>query len=71
MTTPNGACYDPETIGILKSALDAAWVSLLPSQQAQTTKSALAGRILQAAADGERDPLRLRARALIGAVEHT
>lgn len=69
MTVPNGASYDPETLEILKSALDEAWSSLSPTQQAETTKSTLASRILKAAAKGERDPIRLRAHALIGAVE--
>ena len=56
--------YDPETITILKAALDDAWAAMSASQQAQTTRSALAVRILSLAARGERDPVCLRAHAL-------
>jgi hypothetical protein len=56
--------YDPETIQLLTAALDDAWHSLLPGQQAKTDKSALAERLLIAAAGGERDPIRLREYAL-------
>ena len=66
---PRYGAYDPETIQILKSVLDTTWASLLPDEQDKTTKSALAGRLLKAAANGERDPVRLRARAVIGVVE--
>jgi hypothetical protein len=66
---PQYSAYDPETIQILKSVLDTTWASLLPDEQDKTTKSALASRLLKAAANGERDPVRLRSRALIGVVE--
>jgi hypothetical protein len=56
--------YDPETITILRAALDDAWASMSASQQALTTRSALAVRLLSLAARGERDPVRLRAHAL-------
>jgi hypothetical protein len=59
-----GTVFDPETIDLMTSALDAAWASLLPEQQARTSRSLLAERILRATARGERDPARLRARAL-------
>lgn len=55
--------FDPETITLLRAALDHAWLSLSPEQQARTTKSYLAQRILKLAAEGERDPARLRAYA--------
>jgi hypothetical protein len=60
-----GAFYDPETVNVLKTALDDAWNSLVPAQQAQIAKSDMARRILKAASQGERDPVRLRATALI------
>jgi hypothetical protein len=60
--------FDPETIQTLKTALDEAWASLVPAQQAMTPRSLLAERILKVAAGGERDPIRLRASALIGLV---
>lgn len=58
-----GASFDPDTIGLLRRTLDQCWLELPPSQRAHTSKTLLAQRIL-AAADGERDPLRLRSAAL-------
>ena len=60
--------FDPETIAILKGVLDDAW-SLLPPGQTNLTRSLIAERILKAARDGERDPVRLRARAIADSVE--
>ena len=68
MTTTN-ACYDPETIQVMKAVLEESWASLQPDQQRNFVKSDLAQRILAAAAHGERDPLRLREQALATAVE--
>jgi hypothetical protein len=65
ITTREGAFYDPETVSVLTTVLDDAWQSLLPAQRARMTKANLATRILKAAANGERDPARLRALALI------
>jgi hypothetical protein len=64
-----GAVFDPETIELLRASLDDAWAKLTPRQQAVTSKSALAARILEAAAEGERDPamLQLRASLAVGA----
>lgn len=59
--------FDPETLALLRTTLDRAWASLPASQQAVTSRSILAERILRAAAQGERDPDRLRA----GAVRET
>ena len=55
--------FDPDTIALLRITLDRAWASLPESQQAATSRSMLAERILKAAAQGERDPDRLRAQA--------
>jgi hypothetical protein len=55
--------FDPETIAMLKGALDEAW-SCLPAGQTAVTQSLLAERILKAARDGERDPDRLRTHAI-------
>jgi hypothetical protein len=55
--------FDPETISILRGVLDDAW-SRLPPDQTNVTRSLLAERILKAARDGERDPVRLRAYAI-------
>jgi hypothetical protein len=67
--TDGGGFYDPDSVAILTAALDDAWNSLLPAQQAHTTKADLAWRMLKIAATGERDPVRLRAAALIAPVE--
>jgi hypothetical protein len=57
--------FDPETVALLRTILDHAWASLSPNQQARTSRSVMAERILQAAAKGERDPDRLRVCALM------
>jgi hypothetical protein len=57
--------FDRETVALLRTTLDRAWASLPPGQQARTSRSVLAERILKAAAKGKRDPDRLRARALM------
>ena len=60
----DGAAFDPETIALLLAVLDEAWDSLNAQEQAQSSKSLLAERILHLAATGERDPVRLRVAAL-------
>jgi hypothetical protein len=57
--------FDSETIAILKQTLDEAWGRLRPEQQATMLKTTLAERILKSAAQGERDPERLRDAALM------
>jgi hypothetical protein len=59
------SCYDPETIKLLHDALDAAWDLLPEPRRAATTKGAMAARLLNAAARGERDFIRLRAAAVL------
>ncbi len=65
MSLSEGIHYEPETIALLRAVLDEVWDSLSAKTQASTSKTALAQRILREAAEGERDPLRLRAVALI------
>jgi hypothetical protein len=60
--------YDPETITMLRETLDAAWGALSPEQRARSTKSRMALCLLGLAAAGERDPLRLRSRAVMDIV---
>ncbi len=57
------AFFDPETVAMLRGVLNEAW-SRLPAGQTNVTRSLLAERILKAAKDGERDPVRLRAQAI-------
>ncbi|MGY2907007.1 hypothetical protein ACVWVY_006028 [Bradyrhizobium sp. URHC0002] len=62
------AHYDPETLVILRKVLDAAWADLPDGSESETLKSEMAHHILKLAADGERDPVRLRASAIVSAV---
>jgi hypothetical protein len=62
------AYYDPETLVLLRKAFDDAWEALPDGSKSQTLKSEIANRILKQAADGVRDPVRLRASALVRAV---
>jgi hypothetical protein len=58
------AYFDLETVALLREVLDDAWASLPPEQRATMLKTALAERILNAAAQGERDRERLLEAAL-------
>jgi hypothetical protein len=49
------AYFDVETVALLREILDDAWASLRPEQQATMLKTTLAERILNLAAQGERD----------------
>jgi hypothetical protein len=64
MSSLGNASFDSETLVLLRAALDEAWSSLKPEQQARTSKSALARALLYFAAQGERNPVRLRTHAL-------
>jgi hypothetical protein len=64
MQTAEGGAFDPETIELLRNILEETWGSLRPEEQAQSSRSLIAERILKMAATGERDPIRLRTRAL-------
>jgi hypothetical protein len=57
--------YDPEFIAVLKLAFEEACGTLPPGHDTQSTRALIAERILKAAATGERDPVRLRAQALL------
>jgi hypothetical protein len=56
--------FDPETVTLLREILDDAWACLRPEQQETVQKTALAERILNSAAQGERNRDRLRDAAL-------
>jgi hypothetical protein len=58
--------YGPEILNMMRDALDEAWALLSDEHKAVTSKSDMAQRILGCASEGERDPARLRAAALIG-----
>jgi hypothetical protein len=63
MSVERTAFFDPPTLAMLRNVLDDAWARL-PAGQTELTRSLLAQRILNAARAGERDPTRLRARAI-------
>ena len=63
------AYYDSETIAVMRAVLEDSWASLRPDQQRVYLKTDLAQRILAAAANGERDPIRLREAALAKSFE--
>lgn len=58
------AAFDPETLNVLRVALDEAWNNLPAEIQAKASKGEMASRILARAAAGERDAARLRIAAL-------
>jgi hypothetical protein len=60
--------FDPKTVAMLGEVLDDAW-SRLPAGQTNVNRSMLAGRILEAAKAGERNPAKLRAHAIAGSIE--
>ena len=53
-----------DTLKLLQSVLDETWSSLRPEEQARTTKTQIGAHILELAASGERDPVRLRKKAM-------
>jgi hypothetical protein len=64
LSTVRGA-FDPETLAVLRAVFDEACLALSPSQHTPSMRSALAERILRKAGEGELDPVRLRAYALM------
>jgi hypothetical protein len=59
MSEFGNVAFDPETLAILEGVLDEAWVSIQAQQTGNTTRAALADRILNLAVKGERNPARL------------
>jgi hypothetical protein len=57
-----------ETLNLLKSVLDETWDSLRPEEKARTNRIEIGKRILEVVEMGERDPIRLRIRAVAGVV---
>ena len=56
--------FDPETLVILETAFDEAWITLKSNGSANIRPDELARRICHLAMEGERDPVRLHDRAL-------
>ena len=59
------AAFDPEEIRFLKEVLDDAVAALPVQLRTSATRAVLAHNILTQAAQGERDPIRLRTLALV------
>ena len=60
------SAYDPETLDVLRNALDQAWALLPEASKNRHLKLDMADRVLRKAAMGERDPARLLTAALAG-----
>lgn len=62
-----GTSFDPETLVVLRRVFDESWNEMrtlnIPSDM-DVARNLLAARIMLAAADGERDPVKLKAAAL-------
>ena len=69
MTQGSGTTFDPETITLLKKVLAEAERTLPNQRRSSEARVKLATGILEAAAKGERDPLRLRAAGLVSIKE--
>ena len=66
MAANDSGYFDLETVSLMREALDDAWFCLRPQERATTSRTHLAEGILAAAAQGERDPVRLIDAALMG-----
>jgi hypothetical protein len=69
MPTPpliRGAAFEPELLATMSQALEAACKELQDAGRFDVVREAIAVRIIAAARAGERDPIRLRAAALVG-----
>ena len=56
--------FDPETLKILETAFDEAWITLKSNGSATIKPDELARRLCHLAMEGERDPVRLHYQAL-------
>jgi len=63
--------FDPKTLVILESAFDEAWITVKTNGSANIRPDELARRICHLAMEGERDPVRLHDRALLGLIPAT
>jgi hypothetical protein len=69
MTQGSGTVFDPNTIVLLKKVLAEAEQTLPNQRRSSEARVKFATGILEAAAKGERDPLRLRAAGLVSIKE--
>ena len=67
---PNSA-FDPQTLVVLETAFDEAWLTLKAIGNTSIKPDELARSVLRLAMDGERDPVRLHDGALKGLIPTT
>ena len=70
MRTP-GAVFQPELIELMRAVLDDVAATLPEARRTSQIKAEIASHILASAANGERDPIVLKATALSAVVECT
>src|SRR6266436_1317754 len=63
--------FDPETLVILETAFDEAWITLKTNGSGNIRPDELARRVCHLAMEGERDPVRLHDRALLRLIPAT
>ena len=63
--------FDPQTLVVLETAFDEAWLTLKAVGNATVRPDELARSVLRLAMEGERDPVRLHDGALQGLVPAT
>jgi hypothetical protein len=66
-----GAVFQPELIKLMRAVLDEATEMLPEAKRTSQIKAEIASHILAFAANGERDPIALKAKALSAVVECT
>ena len=66
-----GAVFQPELIELMRAVLDDATATLPEAKRTSQIKAEIASHILAAAAEGERDPIALKAKALSAVVDCT
>jgi predicted subunit of tRNA(5-methylaminomethyl-2-thiouridylate) methyltransferase len=64
-----GTVFQPELIELMRAVLDDATAMLPEAKRTSSMKAEIASHILESAANGERDPIALRATALSAIVE--
>ncbi len=68
---PRGAVFYPELIELMKAVLEDATATLPEAKRTSTMKAEIASRILECAANGERNPIKLKMAAMSAIVERT
>ena len=69
MSIRPGAVFQPELINLMRAILDEATAMLPEAKRTSQMKAEIASHILACTANGERDPIRLKAMALLAIVE--